>query len=102
MVPGENLGTQKELVEELGFNSLTHYQFVHFTDVHRDYNEVMKDVVVDWNTISEGYATKYYPHVSVGWDASPRAYRFTGAIIKNNTPENFEKALINLIGSDHK
>ena len=32
-------------------------------------------------------------HVSVGWDSSSRAYRYRGAIMKNNTPENLEKAL---------
>lgn len=93
-VPGDNIGTQKAVVQQLGFNSLTHYQFVHFTNVHRDYNEAMKDVVADWNSISNSYTAKYYPHVSVGWDASPRAHRYIGAVMKNNTPENFQKALL--------
>jgi hypothetical protein len=93
-VPGDNIGTQKEVVQQLGFNSLTHYQFVHFVNVNRDYNEVMKDVVADWNAIAGSYAAKYYPHVSVGWDASPRAHRYIGAVIKNNTPEHFQKALL--------
>lgn len=93
-VPGDNVGTQKEVIEKLDFNSLTHYQFVHFTDVNRDYNEIMKDVVNDWNTISNGYRAKYYPHVSVGWDSSPRTYGVQKSIVKNNTPENFEKALV--------
>jgi hypothetical protein len=93
VVPGDNIGTQKEVVQKLGFNSLTHYQFCHFTNVSRDYNEIMKDVVVDWNTISDSYSAKYYPHVSIGWDASPRTFGLQPAIVKNNTPENFEKAL---------
>jgi len=93
-IPGDNLGTQKEVVDKLGFNSLTHYQFVHFTDVDRDYNEIVNDVVKDWSAVSGSYAAKYYPHVSVGWDASPRTYSLRPGIVKNNTPENFEKALI--------
>ena len=85
---------QRELVQALGFDSLTHYQFVHFIpDVNRDYNAIVKDAVAQWDFISKSYAAKYYPHVSVGWDASPRTYRYVGAVVKNNTPENFEKAL---------
>ncbi len=92
-VAGDSIGTQKEVVEKLGFDSLTHYQFCHFVDVNRDYNEAMGDVRKEWDTVAKGYAARYYPHVSVGWDSSPRAFRFRGAIMKNNTPENFEKAL---------
>ena len=92
-VAGDNIGTQRDVVEKLGFDSLTHYQFCHFTDVNRDYNAIMKDVVKDWETISTNYAARYYPHVSVGWDSSPRTYNYKGAIVKNNTPANFEQAL---------
>lgn len=94
VVPGDNIGTQKEVVEKLGFNSLTHYQFAHMTNVNRDYNEIVQDVVKDWNTNSDAYSAKYYPHVSVGWDASPRTYAFQPYTVKNNTPANFEKALV--------
>lgn len=93
-IPGDNLGTQKDVIEKLGFNSLTHYQFVHFADVNRDYNEIMNDVVKDWNVISGSYSATYYPHVSVGWDSSPRTYGVQKSIVKNNTPKNFEKALL--------
>ena len=33
----------------------------------------------------------YYPHVSIGWDNSPRFGK--SAVVRNNTPENFQKAL---------
>lgn len=93
-VAGDNIGTQKEMVEQLAFDSLTHYQFCHFTDVNRDYLEILPDVVRDWNTISRNHSAKYYPHVSVGWDASPRSFGLQPEIIRNNTPENFGKALV--------
>lgn len=93
-IPGDNIGTQKEVLEKLGFDSLTHYQFVHYIDVDRDYYEAVKDAVKVWESISNGYSVSYYPHVSVGWDSSPRTFGVKGSIIKNNTPENFEKALI--------
>ncbi|SFF05789.1 Glycosyltransferase WbsX [Chitinophaga sp. CF118] len=93
-IPGDNIGTQKDVVEKLGFNSLTHYQFVHFTNVDRDYNVILNDVIKEWKTVSNSYAAKYYPHVSVGWDASPRTYGLQPGIVKNNTPKNFENALM--------
>ena len=92
-IPGDNVGTQRELVQQMGFDSTTHYQFCHFVDVNRDYAEVMDDVRAEWNLLAGNYGVPYYPHVSVGWDSSPRANQFTGAIIKNNTPEAFEAAL---------
>ncbi len=33
----------------------------------------------------------YYPHISVGWDNSPRIGK--SPVMKNNIPENFAKAL---------
>ena len=93
-IAGDQAGTQKEVVERLAFDSLTHYQFCHFTDVRRDYNNILPDVVREWNAISGNYTAKYYPHVSVGWDASPRSYDLQPAIITNNSPENFAKALV--------
>jgi len=92
-IAGDNLGTQRDLVEKLHFDSLTHYQFCHFANVDRDYQEVLQDVRKEWQTISSQYAATYYPHVSIGWDSSPRTPRRTGAVLKNNTPANFEKAL---------
>lgn len=86
-------GSQKEIIRQLGFDSLTHYQFFHFLDMNRDYNDVVKDAVPRWEKISTDYAAKYYPHVSVGWDSTPRYEQHVGAIVKNNTPANFEQAL---------
>jgi hypothetical protein len=86
--------TQHQAVATLGFDSLTHYQFCHLVDVNRDYTEIMKDVVRDWDTIAATYApVRYHPHVSVGWDSSPRTFGVKGAIVRNNTPANVEQAL---------
>lgn len=93
-IAGDNLGTQKDVVEELNFNGLTHYQFVHFTNIDRDYMGIMGDVTKEWNTMDADYKVPYYPHVSIGWDNNPRFEMFRGGIVKNNTPENFEKALL--------
>ncbi|MBE6607148.1 MAG: hypothetical protein E7633_01135 [Ruminococcaceae bacterium] len=92
-VDGGNVKTGAELVEKMGFASLTHYQFVHFTNIDRDYEEIIPDVVKEWDKIKNEYNIPYFPHVSVGWDNNPRFKDFRGGIVKNNTPENFEKAL---------
>jgi len=88
-----NYGVEKDLVKQLGVNSLTHYVYAHMTGIDRDYKEVLEDAERIWNWVSDNYEAKYYPQVSVGWDASPRAHNFVGGITKNSNPENFEVAL---------
>nr|WP_290427136.1 glycoside hydrolase family 99-like domain-containing protein [Coprobacter tertius] len=88
---GKNTNPENEFVKKLGFTSGTHYQFAHFTNVNEDYNTIMKSVIKEWARIDTTYDFTYYPHVSVGWDNSPRTRK--SAVMKNNTPENFEKAL---------
>lgn len=85
--------SQEEIIEELGFDGVTHYQFVHFTNIDRDYIEIMNDVEKEWNSIDNEYNIPYYSHISVGWDNNPRFKMFQSGVVKNNTPENFEKAL---------
>ncbi len=86
-------GVGKEIVEELDFDGITHYQFVHFTNVDRDYLDILKDVAKKWEEIDQDFQIPYYPHVSIGWDNNPRFEMFREGIVKNNIPENFEKAL---------
>ena len=83
----------KEVMKKLSIDSFTHYQFVHFTNIDRDYNEIMEDVKAVWETAEEIYGIPYYPHVSCGWDNNPRFKKFRPGVVKNNTPENFEKAM---------
>jgi hypothetical protein len=92
-IEGDENGIQENVINKLKFDGLTHYQIVHFTNVTRDFNEITKDVVKEYKTIGETYDIPYYPHVSVGWDNNPRFQSFREKIVKNNTPQNFEKAL---------
>ena len=80
-----------DFVTELGFTSGTHYQFVHFTDVNEDYNIIMDAVEKEWQRIDTTYSFTYFPHISIGWDNSPRLGN--SAVVRNNTPEHFEKVL---------
>lgn len=77
----------------LGFQSKTHYQFCHFTDIDTDYLTILDDVGKEWKLLDGADSTPYYPHISVGWDNNPRFRDFKPGVVKNNTPENFEKAL---------
>ena len=83
-----------ELIKELGFDSFTHYQYAHLTDVDRDYNEINEDIKKIWEDSSESYGIPYFAHVSCGWDNNPRFKKFIPRVVKNNTPENFEKILL--------
>lgn len=82
---------ENDFVKKLGFTSATHYQFAHFANVDEEYMKIMEQVQREWSRIDSVFDLVYYPHISVGWDNSPRTVR--SAVVKNNTPENFEKAL---------
>ena len=93
-VAGDNFGTQREAVEALRFDGATHYQYVQFLDMNRDYTLAQADAVKAWATQQADFGIPYFPNVSVGWDNSPRfENRAAAAISKNNTPANFRKAL---------
>lgn len=88
---GKTTSPENEFVKTLGFTSATHYQFVHFTNVDDEYPNIADRAEKEWYRIDSIFDCKYYPHVSVGWDNSPRTGH--SAVMRNNTPENFEKAL---------
>jgi hypothetical protein len=92
-VDGKITATGPELIQQIGFDSMTHYQFAHFTNVDRDYGVIMKDVVKEWERIDKANDIPYFPHISVGWDNNPRFKEFRGDIVKNNTPEAVARAL---------
>lgn len=84
-------GSTKDIVPLLGVDSITNYQFVHFTDIDRDYLEILEDVKSEWKRIEKEYSVPYFPHISCGWDNNPRFKNFRPGIVKNNTPENVKK-----------
>ena len=82
-----------EEFSSLGFDSCSHYQYVHFADIDRDYLDVLRDVEKEWKRLDASLPFPYFPHVSVGWDNNPRFLDFRPGVMKNCTPENIEKAL---------
>jgi hypothetical protein len=78
----------------LGFDGLTHYQFVHFVNIDRDYMAIMADVICEWESVTADFKIPYFPHVSIGWDNNPRFLKFRPGIMRGNEPDKFEKALL--------
>lgn len=92
-VDSGNSATESDVVEQLGFDSLSHYQYIHFTDIDRDYAEIMVDVEKEWARLDHEHGIPYFPHVSIGWDNNPRFQTRRPGVVKNNTPEEVQKAL---------
>ena len=93
-VDGGIVKVAPQLVKKLGFDSMTHYQMAHFTDVSRDFEAIIPDVEKEWQRVRNDYDIPYYPHISLGWDNNPRFKGFRPQIVTNNTPENVKKLLL--------
>jgi hypothetical protein len=89
---GKTKNPENDFVTKLGFTSATHYQFAHFTNPGDDYMNILDHVKKEWARIDTTFKLPYYPHVSIGWDNSPRMGK--SAVMRNNTPNNFAKALL--------
>ena len=79
--------------DSIGFDSCSHYQYVHFANIDRDYAEILPDLQREYDKLDQSLPFPYFPHVSVGWDNNPRFNEFRPGVMKNCTPENIEKAL---------
>jgi hypothetical protein len=90
----------------LGFDSVTAYIW-HWKRLFArrivEYAEARDRSIEDWDKYSARYSLPYFPNVTAGWDNTPRACQsdewgyYGGAftpVVVNNTPEEFEKALI--------
>ena len=87
-------GNLVEAIHYLGFDSVTHYQFVHITDMRGEYADVLGKIKKEWEYIDSAFTIPYYPHVSVGWDSSPRYNSYRNDECLNNTPEEVKRALV--------
>lgn len=79
-------------INKVGFDGVTHYQFVDFAYMGRPYLTILEDVKKEWEYIDANINAPYYPQVSVGWDATPRFItKEIYQICTENTPENVQK-----------
>ena len=90
-VDSARTGSTKDIVPLLGFDSMSHYQFVHFTNINQRYCDILKDVKQEWDRIDGDYQIPYFPHVSIGWDNNPRYPRNNSPIMLDNGPEEVKK-----------
>ena len=79
--------------EILDFDSVTHYNMGTQKDRNDDYTEIIKNHKKSYDEM-DNRGIKYFPEVSVGWDANPRFREFQPCITTNNTPENVKRALL--------
>jgi hypothetical protein len=88
---GVKIPTGAALVDALGFDSLSHYQFCHATDIDRPYLDVLADMRNEWDRLDREYRAVYFPHISVGWDPSPRFQDAVMGHLRDTTPANIRK-----------
>jgi hypothetical protein len=80
-----------EQIKALGFDSVTHYQFVHIAGEGRDYVPWAKRGIAEWEKDAAAYPL-YFPHVSIGWDNTQRLPSHRN-IVNGSCPEDFERFL---------
>ncbi len=95
-----------ELLERLGFDSVTSYCWIHHVYPKQfpvtSYADWAKQAEAQWVPFRGEWKLPYYPNVSMGWDSSPRTtqsdrfeptgYPYT-PVIQGNTPAEFRKSL---------
>lgn len=85
--------TALDFFEVLDFDSITHYNMGTQKERNNDYTEMIRTHKKAYDEMDKR-GIKYFPQVSLGWDANPRYREFQPYIMTNNTPENIKKALI--------
>jgi hypothetical protein len=107
LLPGEGArGIDRGLVERLGFDSVTHYVWLHHATMDRfpltPYARYRESAVCQWEDFSRSFSVPYFPVVCTGWDSSPRTiasdryeplgYPFL-PVLEEATPAEFREAL---------
>ena len=95
-IASEGLGDDPaHALAALGFESATHYQYVHFMDIAsvKTYPRALEELGKEYARL-EGGTVPYFPHVSLGWDNNLRFRRYDPAVLNENTPDNIEAALL--------
>lgn len=95
----DTVAQYKYLLDELGFDSFTHYQMVDMEASQMEHAEPtsfaerVNVLQREFDRIDKGgYKQIYFPHFSVGWDSNPRYTKVARNILTDCTPENIEKA----------
>ncbi|AQW56381.1 glycoside hydrolase family 99-like domain-containing protein [Streptomyces violaceusniger] len=92
-IGGDGSSTESRTIEQLGFDSVTHYQWCHVVEPRGEYQLYGEQAVAGWGSTDEEFSVPYFPHVSVGWDNNPRFAAYQETTIIGSTPEKFENFL---------
>lgn len=86
-------GSEADVARTLAFDSSGSYQFCQTAGQTGDYVSWANKAIADWQTYEQTYGT-YYPHVSIGWDNTPRNPTFgPDHVVVKATPDAFEACL---------
>ena len=94
-VPSDQVKTQNEALLYLGFNSMTNYQWIHYTNIapQEDYAAWAQKGMAKWAEYDSTFTIPYFPQVSIGWDNNPRFPVKVQHAVVNPTPALFKNAL---------
>lgn len=86
----------EEIYEYLGADSVTNYNWGGSAHLDGEYDkltdEYMESIAKTQNKIS----MPFYPNATIGWDNNVRFTEFIPGVVRNNTPEAFEKAIVRI------
>lgn len=86
-------GAEAATARALAFDSAGSYQFFQDAGNDQDFVPWADEAMSYWPGFEQVYGT-YYPHVSIGWDNTPRNPSFGEKnVIRNSTPDAFEACL---------
>ena len=92
-LPDDDVCKGKTLIEVLnylGFDSVTNYNWGGSLNLDGDYNKLTDEYIQKINEDSRKIT--YYPNLTIGWDNNVRFQNFIPGVVTGNTPENFMRA----------
>jgi hypothetical protein len=94
-VPSDQVKTQNDALLYLGFNSMTNYQWIHYSPIapREDYTGWAQKGIAKWAEYDSTFTIPYFPQVSISWDNNPRFPVKVQNAVVNANPEAFKKAL---------
>lgn len=87
-------GTLMDAFNEIGFDSLSHYQLCATAQGKVPYEKMIPQMLETWDYCDKTYKCDYFPHVSLGWDPNPRYNTYIDSVVTDATPEQIKKAFI--------
>ncbi len=91
-VPGDDTPTSAKIVDFVGVDSFTSYQWIHYRGANgEDYKDWGDWNLLKWDSLQREFKQPFYCHVSIGWDNNPRypSSRMTPMVMRTG-PALFE------------